>query len=492
MAEPLLIGIDLGTTNGKVACYDLQGDLQAEAVHSYPTHHPPHPGWHEQDPRDWIAALGRSLCEVADQLGPRTKDVAGLSVSSFGPGLVILDAAGEPLARCPTWQDERSHPQGQRLVKAVGTDWIGLGPPLTGFPAKLLWAIEEMPALVARATWVIGIKDYILYWLTGRVVTEPSSGPGAPEWYEPVFEHIGWPVERLPHVVASTDSAGGLREGLARQVGLRSGTPVFAGINDGAAATLGSGAVRLGDSVATLGTNGVARLVLAERVHPDDLLRRHLFSWPYVAALWVVGGITRSGAGSLQWLADQFGLALDPVAYDALLAEAAHVPRGSSGVTFLPYLAGRGTPAADPNVRGGFVGLGLEHGRAHLARAVLEGVAFALREIYAEFERLGMTVGPVRLTGGGARNHLWRQILADVLQRPVTYGGGDSTLGDAIVAAVGLRLCPDFVCAADTMVKPLACEEPDPEGMAAYEQLFGFFCCTRDALLGAPRARAAG
>ncbi|MGC8879705.1 MAG: xylulokinase, partial [Anaerolineae bacterium] len=345
MADPLLIGIDLGTTNGKVACYDLQGQLQAEAVHSYPTYHP-RPGWYEQDPRDWIAALRQGLQEVADHLGPRVEEVAGLAVSSFGPGLVMLDAEGNPLARCPTWQDERSLLQGQRLVKEVGTGWIGPAPPLMGFPAKLLWAIEEMPDLVAHAVWAMGIKDYLLYWLTDQVVTEPSSVAGGVEWYAPVFGFIGWPMERLPRVVASTESPGGLRKDLARQVGLRPGIPVFAGLNDGAAATLGSGAVYPGDSVITLATNGVARLVLEERISPDDLLQRHLFTWPYVAGLWVGGGITYSGAGSLQWLFDQFGLPRDPMIYDTLLAQAAEVPRGSAGVTFLPYLAGRGTPAA--------------------------------------------------------------------------------------------------------------------------------------------------
>ncbi len=491
MAEPLLIGIDLGTTNGKVACYDRQGRLQAEAVHSYPTYRP-RPGWHEQDPRDWIAALGHGLREIADRLGSRVSDVAALAVSSFGPGLVILDAAGEPLAPCPTWQDERSRPQGQRLAEAVGTGWIGPAPPLTGFPAKLLWAMEEVPQLIARAAWVMGIKDYLLYWLTGQVVTEPSGVAGGGQWYAPAFEYIGWPLERLPRVIPSTESAGGLRKELALETGLRTGTPVFAGLNDGAAATLGSGAVQVGDSVATLATNGVARLVLAERIPPDDVLRRHLFTWPYVAGLWVGGGITHSGAGSLQWLADLLGLPRDPAAYEALLAEAAQVPRGSGGVTFLPYLAGRGTPEADPDLRGGFVGVGLEHGRAHLARAVLEGIAFALREIYAEFERLGMQVGAVRLTGGGARSALWRQILADVLQRPITCAGGDSTLGVVIVAAVGLGLYPDFASAVSEMTKPLAHEEPDPEGVATYATLFDAFSRTRDALLHAPRARVSG
>lgn len=484
MAEPLLIGIDLGTTNGKVACYDLKGHLQAEAVHSYPTQHP-HPGWAEQDSNDWIAALTKGLQEVAAKLGPRVVDIAGISLSNFGPGLVIVGQDGNPLAPCPTWQDERCLSYGQKLLTDIGHDWIDLGSP-SGFPSKLLWALQEQPELMERAYRVEDVKSFVLRWLTGRSVTEPSSGPGAKDWWPHVFEYIGWPIDRLPQVIPSTESPGGLVKDLARRVGLKPGIPVFTGINDGAAATLGSGVVRLGDSVVTLGTNGVARVLTSERINSDAILAHYLFSRPFDDKLWLCGGFTRSGASSLQWLADLLGIPRDPDAYDVLLTEAAKVPPGSDGVIFLPYLSGRGTPKPDPNLRAGFLQLSLEHSRAELTRAVLEGIAYAIREIFDLFGDLGLHIGPLRLTGGGARSILWRQIMVDILNRPATLAGGDSTLGDAMLAAVGLGLYPDFEAAAEVMVKPFEHEEPNPDIVAIYEGLYEIFTEVRNTISTAP------
>jgi xylulokinase len=245
--------------------------------------------------------------------------------------------------------------------------------------------------------------------------------------------------------------------------------------------------VHLGESIMTLATNGVARLVVRGRLASQTILDNLLFSWPYFDDLWLCGGFTMSGAGSLQWLADLFGIARDPVAYDALLDEAGLAPPGSGGVIFLPYLAGRGTPHADLSLRGGFVNLDLAHGRAELARAVLEGIAFALAEVYDEFMQLGFEIGPLRMTGGGARSLLWRQIITDVLDRPATLAGGDATLGCAMVAAVGLGVHTDFAAAAATMVRSLDHVEPDPGRVARYADLREHFTRTRDALLGTPR-----
>lgn len=483
MGEPLLIGLDLGTTNGKTACYDASGRLLAESIHSYPTHFP-RPSWYEQDPADWIAALEAGLKDVAVKLDALSQNVAGIAVSNFGPGLVLMDEDGNSLAPCPTWQDERSRPHGQRLVDAVGSGWIGLGPPLNSLPAKLFWAMEEMPELIARTKMVTDIKGFLMTWLTGKSATDPSSGPGAQTWWEPVFEYIGWPSSRLPRVLAATESTGNLREGLARRVGLKPDIPVFTGVNDGAAATIGSGAVSLGNSVITLATNGACRLVISKKLDPEILLARHMFSWPLIEERWICGGFTCSGAGSLQWLADQFGLPRDPVVYEALLEQASTVPPGSRGVLFLPYLSGRGTPQARPDLRGGFLNLGLEHGRNEMTRAVLEGIAFALREIYAEFKRQDLNIGTIHITGGGARSKLWRQIVASVLNRPVILAGGDSTLGDAMVAAVGMGLYANFNSAARKMVT--IWERDDPYQTETYEKLYAAFVQTRDQLMEIP------
>lgn len=482
MGNPLFIGIDLGTTNGKVACYDSHGQLQAEAKNSYPTSYP-RPGWVEQDPNDWTNSLQSGFKKVVISLGDRAIDVAGISVSTYGPGCVLIDDNGNPMSPSPTWQDRRCFPQGEKLVEAVGLNWIGYGAPLSAFPAKLLWVIEEEPDLVAQAAMISPIKGFLLNWLTGNSAVDPSSGPGALNWWSPAYEFAGWDIENLPKVLSATESPGNLRKEIAEKVGLRHEIPIFTGLNDGAAATLGSGAVKLGDSVITIATNGAARVLLSERVDPEIVYDRCLFNWPYLEGLWVCGGITYSGASSLQWLADQFGIPRDPISYDALLAEVEEVPVGSKGVLFIPYLGGRGTPQADPAQRGGFLNLSLIHGRPEITRSLLEGVTFAIREIYEEFNRLGFEIGALKLTGGGIRSELWRQIIVDVINREASFAGGDSTLGNAIIAAVGSGFYQDFDEASRAMVREISHEVPVTSHVDDYEQLYRSYKEARDTIV---------
>ncbi len=164
MSDPLLIGIDVGTTNGKAACYDITGRVLAQASHTYPTHFP-RTGWYEQNPNDWVAALRGALREVSQQLGGRATDVAGLALSNHVTGLVLLDKNGVPLAGSPTWQDKRFTPQGKRLVETIGSNWVGMAPPLSGFPAKLLWYAQERPDLVAKAELATDNKGFLFRWL---------------------------------------------------------------------------------------------------------------------------------------------------------------------------------------------------------------------------------------------------------------------------------------------------------------------------------------
>jgi xylulokinase len=491
MGDPLLIGMDLGTTNGKVACYDLSGCCYAEAKHGYSTRFPQQ-GWAEQDPKDWIDALGLGLQEVAFELGQRVEDVVGLSLSAFGPGIVLVDKDGYPLAPCPTWQDVRCFPYGERLLNAVGPNWIGHGAPLAAFPAKLLWVKDEFPQIQARAAFVTPIKGFLLHWLTGKVVTDPSSGPGAMNWWLPAIEYVGWDVNQLPEILGFTDMVGGLRRSIAQNVGLKAGLPVFTGLNDGASATLGSGAVRLGDCVITIATSGVVRVLLPDRVDPEIVLKHFLFTWPYVESLWVGGGFTYSAASSLQWLADQFGIPRDPVSYSALLAEAESVPIGSRGILFLPYIAGRGTPNPDPDLRGSFLHLSIDHGQAEMVRSVLEGVAFALREIFDAFTNLGFVIRRILVTGGGAQSALWRQIIVDVLNQRASRAEGDSTLGNAMVVAVGQGYYQDFSSAADRMVTQHPSDKSNTDAFTHYERLYRIFTENREAVSNTPRFKIRG
>jgi xylulokinase len=485
--KPLFVGLDLGTSNAKVACYDLDGNLHARASHAIPTKYPA-PGFYEQNPREWISGLIRCLKLVTSQLGSKSSHIRGLSLSNFGPGLVMI-SDGQAIAPCPTWQDERCWDQGQRLIQEVGPGWIGFGVPQTGFPARVLYALENQPDLAAKTEKMYDIKAFLVEWLTGKGVTDPSSGPGANGWHQETFEFIGWPIEKLPPVKQSTERVGLIREELAVQTGLPKNLQVFTGLNDGAAATAGSGVINLGDCIITMATNGVVRLVIPEKIKNEILLERAMFSWPFIDGLWICGGSTLSGAGSLQWFADLFDIPNTIDAYHGLLEEAACVPPGSRGVVFLPYLSGRGTPDVDTKIRGGFLHLGLEHNRGEMLRALLEGISFAIAEIFFELQGFAQAPFSVRITGGGARSELWQQIISDVLNSPITHAGGDATLGCAMVAAVGLNYYPSFAEAANHMVNPISSVAPDQHRSNEYREIFNYFSKTRNALSKAPHPR---
>lgn len=442
MTEPLLATIDLGTTNCKVAVFTLDGRLVAGASAGYPTL-APREGWFEQRPADWRAAIAAASSRVAAELGESAADVAGLTLSAWGPGLVLLDEGGEPLREAsPTWQDVRSLEHGRRLVEVAGVDWIGGGLPLTGFAAKLAWALESWPD-ARGAAFAAGVKDYVLRWLTGSLVTDPSSGPCGLAWPAGAFAAAGWDVSRLPPVRPSTEVVGALLPERAAELGMPPGLPLVNGVNDGAAATLGVGAHRPGDAVVSIGTNGVFRLVTTQPPAPETCLQRSLFRYPLVGELWACGGFVLAGGSALDWLAGAVGEA----DLELLLREAADAPPGSDGVVFLPYLVGRGSPDPDPGATGAVAGLRRRHRRGHVTRAVLEGVAFGLRDIVAALGELGLGAERLFVTGGGAASPLWRQVLAGVLGLPAAYASGDSNLGAAAVLAVGLGLAEDVSAA---------------------------------------------
>ncbi|MBX3065006.1 MAG: hypothetical protein KF726_18640 [Anaerolineae bacterium] len=440
----LLLALDLGTTNAKAAVYDVQGTRLAEAAVSYPTYFP-QPGWAEQRPADWTQALAAALRQVTAALGERANEMIGIGLSAHGPSLVLIDAEGAPLIETSaTWQDERCTPQGQWLRQKLGHLWSGMGSPLHNLLPRLLWTQEHFPAAVKQARYALSIKDYLVCWLTGEVATEPSSGPGAAAWEAEVIAACGWSLDRLPPVFAPTQIVGRLRPEIAREVGLSAGLPVVIGLNDGASSTLSMGAIHPGDAVITLSTNGVLRVLVDSALSDDIRVDHGLFNWLYLPSVWIAGGQTKAGASTLDWfggiIAGTAGsVNLKPAELlDQLLAEAAEIPPGSHGVRFLPYLMGRGSPHGDPLATAAFSGLTYASTRGDMVRAVLEGTAFALREIADDFQQMGHPVRNIRMSGGGGRSALWRQIIADTLAQPIDYHNGDATLGAAILTAQGV------------------------------------------------------
>jgi xylulokinase len=355
--------------------------------------------------------------------------------------------------------------------------------PFASFGAKLRWFTNTYPHLARETTYAIGVKAYMAHWLTGTFATDPSSEPGRlPDW-EDLCKACAWSVQKFVPVRAEMDILGNLREELAGQFGLRSPIPVVIGLNDGASATLGSGASRAREGVITLGTNGVIFLVTDQTVPADIRLRDAIFSWPFIQGRWIAGGQTKSGAASLQWYLNWTQLrAPQEKEFFRLLEECVDVPIGSRGITFLPYLMGKGTPGDSPLVTGGFLGLSLQTGRADLGRAVLEGVAFSLRDAMHALAHHGAIGEKLMVTGGGAKSPLWCQIVADVLNQTLFVTEGDSCLGAAMLAAAGIGLYEGIDAAMEGMIPASTAIQPQLEDVNLYVDFYEQFRRRRDLL----------
>ncbi len=471
-AKEVLIGLDLGSTNAKAIAYTINGDATTKASTPYPTYYP-HPGWSEQKPQDWINALKASLGQVAIELKKGGYVAAGLGVSAHAPGIIFTDAHGQPFAeKFPIWQDSRSLAQSQQLYREMGAAWIGLGFPIAAFPAKLLWYAQNKPQIMKNARYALGIKAYLIHWLTGNFATDPSSEPANDREWQALCDYCGWSLDRLPPLLNPTDIAGEIRPELADELGLPRKLPVIIGINDGGSAALSTGVVLDNECVIQLATNGVVYMATSVPIPPDIRYRHAIFCWKYLEESWIVGGQTKCGAENLDWLVSLLSGEFNPDTVNLLLGEASTSPSGSRGVVFLPYLMGRGTPSDNALTRGAFCGLNLSTRRADICRAVLEGVAFAIREIFEDFSQLGLSTGGIHITGGGAQSALWRQILADVLDQTLIYSSADSCLGSAILAAIGLKEHPDIDTAISEMVRPIALIEPQPQAIPRYKEIY--------------------
>ena len=482
MHDAYLLGLDLGTTNAKAAVYDQRGTLIVESSVSYPTTYP-QTGYAEQRPSDWRTALTVACRQVMAALGEQQRNLIGMALAAHGPGLVLLDAQGQPLLdSSPTWQDTRCLAQAQHLLTVAGPYPTGMGLPYNTFLAKLLWACEQQPELVQRARFALGIKDYLVHWLTGQFLTEPSTNAGADVWPQAAVEACGWSVDRLAQVVPSTRVIGPLLPMRARELDLPAHLPVVIGLNDGASATFSMGALEPHELVLTLATSGVLRVVLDQPMADQTRLDHKLFAWPYVPGRAIAGGHLRLGASALKWFAETHcsGQPEDELA--AVLVEAANSPPGSRGVIFLPYLLGRGGRHADDGTKGAFLNLTLAHTRADLGRAILEGVAFAFRELLDDFAEMGYRPPLIRISGGGAQSVLWRQILADVLACPLAYFPADSTLGAAMMAAVGFGLYADCAAAVAAMVRPPEMTYPQVQTQRNYAAAYQAYQQLRDRL----------
>jgi xylulokinase len=441
----VLVGIDVGTSGVKAIGIAADGEVRAREEEPYELSMPS-PGWAEQDPDDWVRATEHVLSRI---------DADALGWSGQMHGLVALDENDVPLRPAILWNDQRTAAQCAEIERRVGLDrLIELtgNRALTGFTApKLLWIREHEPDVYARIRSILLPKDYVRLKLEGRRAIDVADASGTllfdvanRRWSEDVLRALELPGEWLPPAHES---------------------PEIAGAGDQAAGALGVGVTGPGPVSVVLGTSGVVFGTL-ERYRPDAEARVHVFCHA-VPGTWHAMGVMLSAAGSLQWLHD----AVAPgVEYEALFAEAAAWPPGSEGLLFAPYLAGERTPYPDPDVRGAFVGLSLRHDRGALVRAVLEGVAYGLRDSLELLRAVGVQPSVGRVSGGGARSELWRQIVASVLDLPLetTRAEEGAAYGAALLGGCAAGTFAGPVEAAERCVRVEARVEPEPAAVAAY------------------------
>jgi len=487
-----LIGIDVGTTGTKTLLMDERGQVVASALGEYPLL-TPRPGWSEQNPAEWWDATVNTIRQVLAQSGVNAADVKGLGLSGQMHGAVLLDKDRQVLRPAILWNDQRTGAQCNWITEAVGQDTLvaeTCNPVLTGFQApKIIWVRDHEPAIYERIDKVLLPKDYIRFRLTGEFASEVSDASGTAmfnvaerRWSDKVLEAIGVPREWLPEVYESPEVSGHVTAAVAELTGLKEGTPVVGGGGDQAAGAVGNGIVKTGVISSTTGTSGVV-FAFADEPFTDPGLRTHTFCHA-VPGKWHVMGVVLSAGGSLRWYRDTLAEAEKAVArltgadpYEYLTAAAATAPLGSEGLIFLPYLTGERTPHADPNVKGAFVNLTLRHTKAHLARAVLEGVAYAMRDSFEIFREMGVPIRQVRASGGGARSAVWRQIQADVTGFDhVTINVEEGpAYGVALLAAVGAGLYASVEEACDATIRVVSNTPFNAANKALYDDYYAVF-----------------
>ncbi|HLH61217.1 MAG TPA: xylulokinase [Ktedonobacteraceae bacterium] len=487
-----LLGIDLGTTGVKAAAFAAEdGHVLSSAFVEYPLTHP-QPGWAEQNPAEWWEATVTAIRACLAQ-GIQAQDVCAVGLSGQMHGVVLLGEQDRVLRPSIIWADQRSAAQSVEITERVGADrLIALvsNPALTGFSApKILWIREHEPAIFALARRILLPKDYIRYRLTGAQAIEISDAAGTNlldvqhgTWSTPVLEALELDPALLPPVIPADAVAGTITAEVAQLTGLLPGTPVAGGGADNACAAVGNGVVRPGLVLVSIGTSGVVlAYAAAHRVDTSAAVPRvHTFNHA-VPEAWYLMGVTQGAGLSLRWLRDNIGLperalerwtGLD--AYELLTREAAAVAPGSDGLFFLPYLQGERTPHLDPLARGGWIGLTASHDRRHLVRAVLEGVAFSLKDCFTILREQGLPIEQVRATGGGAKSLLWRQIIADVLgvELVTTNAQEGPAFGAALLAGVAAGLYPSIQQACDATVQVTAQTAPTPQTSQLYARAY--------------------
>jgi xylulokinase len=475
-----LMGIDISTTSAKALLVDENGKVIATKNNELPLS-TPKPLWSEQDPVDWWNGIVKSIQELLKETAIESADIAAIGLTGQMHGLTMLDGEGKVLRPAILWNDQRTGKQCTDIIETIGKEKFLQTTgniALTGFTApKILWVKQNDPDSFAKCEHILLPKDYVRFKLTGEYASDRAGGSGTVlfdlkerDWSLETVKALKIPVSWLPKTYEGTQVTGTISAEAAALTGLAEGTPVVGGGGDQAAGAVGMGAVAPGIVSLTLGTSGVIFATTdGPFIEKDGRLHAFCHAMP---DRWHLMGVMLSAAGSLKWYHDNLA---PQSSYDDFLADTAQIPAGSEGLYFLPYLTGERTPYPDPLARGGFIGLTIRHTVPHMTRAVLEGVAFGLRDSFELMKKTGLSdVKQVRVSGGGAKSPIWRQILADVLNAELvtvntTEGGA---FGATLCAGVGAGFWEDIDQACGATISLTGTTKPNPESVAKYEKYY--------------------
>ncbi|ADD01505.1 xylulokinase [Thermoanaerobacter italicus Ab9] len=479
------LGIDVGTSAVKIILIEENGNVIGSISKEYPVYYP-QPGWSEQNPEDWWNATKDGIRELIIKTGVKNYDIKGIGLSGQMHGLVVLDENNNVLMPAILWNDQRTQEECDYITQTLGKEKLAKytgNKALTGFTApKILWVRKHRPDIYKKIHHILLPKDYIRFKLTNEYATDVSDASGTllfdvenRKWSTEMLDALDIPYNWMPKCYESTEVTGYVIKDVADLTGLKEGTIVVGGGGDQASGAVGTGTVKSGIVSVALGTSGVV-FASQDKYVVDGENRLHSFC--HANGKWHVMGVMLSAAACLKWWVDEinnFGKA--SVTYDELLEEAEKVRAGSGGLIFLPYLMGERTPHSDPYARGCFIGLNMTHNRGHMTRAILEGVAFGLRDSLEIIKELNIPVNEVRVSGGGAKSVLWRQVLADIFGVRVDMVNATEgpAFGAAIMAAVGYEVFKDVEEACSKLIKVSDSVYPIEENKDKYNEVYKIY-----------------
>ena len=479
----ILLGIDYGTGGCKVTALGEDGSFVGEASVEYTTYHD-HPGWSEQEPQDWWTSLCAALKKLSEK-GVSLKDVAACALDGSTHNAVLLDDDYRPVRRTIMWTDQRSTAECE-MLKAQYADRIFSScyqmPAPTWTLPQMMWLKSHEPEALERTKHVLFVKDYVRYLITGAAATDRIEAQGtlffdmkAGDWDRELVEMAGLTLEKLPSFIAPTDVAGYVTAEAAAETGLPEGMPVVCGSSDSAVEDYGAGAVEPGDLIIKLATAGNVNSMTAEaNPHPKTLTYSHI-----VPEMWYSVSATNAAALCQRWMRDTWGF----TDYTAMDEEAMTSPVGANGIFFHPYLQGERCPYWDANLRASFTGVSISSKRGDFCRALMEGVAFSLRDCYRTLEEMKLPVKRIFLIGGGARSRIWSEIVANVFNCEVSVPTpGDASFGACLLAGTGIGIFADVKEAVSKCLHVDRTISPDPVAAAEYARLFEIYRRIHDAM----------